>query len=213
MGTQRLALLGPHGLGAEGVEALATALAPALTQGDVAAVVLRAAPTDERSLTDLVKRVAPIVQVAGAALVVACAALTGDLTSVATRGGADGVHVDKPRDLTDLRGRLRDGRILGVGGLETKHAAMDAGEAGVDYVMFGGLYPDGAAPDPETVLARTAWWAEIFETPCIAVAAVEAEAAALIATGAEFIGLESGIWMRDPQAVGRVQRALAEVSA
>ena len=213
MGTQRLALLGPHGLGTEGVEALATALAPALAQGDVAAVVLRAVATDERSLTGLVKRVAPVAQAAGTALVVACAGLAGDLASVAARGGADGCHVDRPRDLVDLRGRLRDGRILGVGGLETKHAAMDAGEAGVDYVMFGGLYPDGAAPDPETVLARAAWWAEIFETPCIAVAAVEAEAAALIATGAEFIGLESGIWMRDPQAVGRVQRALAETSA
>jgi thiamine-phosphate pyrophosphorylase len=213
MGAQRLALLGPHGLDTERVEALAGALASALAAGDVAAVILRLAPADERGLTNLVKRVSPVVQDAGAALLVACAGFPGDLATVAARGGADGVHVDKPRDLRDLRGRLRDGRILGAGGLETRHAAMDAGEAGVDYVMFGGLYPDGAVPDPETVLARAAWWAEIFETPCIAVAAVGADVAALAATGAEFVGLESGVWMGDPQAVARAQSALTEAAA
>lgn len=213
MGAQRLALIGPHGLDASGVEALAAALSPALAAGDVAAVILRLAVTDERGLTNSVKRVAPVAQATGAALVPACAGYAGDLASVAARGGADGIHVDRARDLPALRGRLRDGRILGAGGLETRHAAMDAGEAGVDYVMFGGLYPDGAAPDPEAVLARAAWWAEIFETPCIAVASAEAEAVALAATGAEFVGLESGIWMGDPQAVGRVQRVLAGASA
>lgn len=128
---------------------------------------------------------------------------------VAARGGADGVHLDKPRDpeseLGDLRKRLRDGRILGTGGLESKHIAMEAGEAGVDYLMFGGLYPDGAAPDAETVRARAAWWAEIFETPCVAVAATEAELPGLVETGAEFIGLESTIWVTDADAVGRAQ--------
>ncbi|MDP4023812.1 thiamine phosphate synthase [Methylobacterium sp. NEAU 140] len=213
MSAQRLALLGPHGLDAGGVDAFAAGLGAACAAGDVAAVVLRLAQADERALTGLVKRVAPVAQEHGAALVVACAGFAGDLAAVATRGGADGVHVDKPRDLArdlkDLRGRLREGRILGAGGLETKHAAMEAGEAGIDYLMFGGLYPDGAAPDAETVRARAAWWAEIFETPCIAVAAAEAEIVPLAETGAEFVGLESGIWMAGPDAVARAQAVLA----
>ena len=209
----RLALLGPHGLDAEGIADFVTALKAACEAGDVAAVILRLAATDERGLTARVKSVAPIVQERGAALVVACPGFAGDLATVAIRGGADGIHIDKPRDLKDLRGRLPDGRILGAGGLETKHGAMEAGEAGIDYLMFGGLYPDGVAPEAETVRARAAWWAEIFETPCIAVAAAADEIAPLAATGAEFVGLESGLWLQDPGAVERAQRAVREIEA
>lgn len=209
----RLALLGPHGLDAEGLEGFVAALKAACEAGDVAAVILRLAATDERGLTARVKAVAPVAQERGAALVVACPGFTGDLATVAIRGGADGIHVDKPRDLKDLRGRLRDGRILGAGGIETKHGAMEAGEAGIDYLMFGGLYPDGVAPEAETVRARATWWAEIFETPCIAVAVAADEIEPLGATGAEFVGLESGLWLSDPAAVERAQRVLREAAA
>lgn len=209
---QRLALLGPHGLDATGAEALLPALEAACAAGDVAAVILRLAPADERALTALVKRAAAITQAREAALVIACPGFAGDLVQVAARGGADGVHLDKPRDpaseLGALRSRMKDGRILGTGGLESKHIAMEAGEAGVDYLMFGGLYPDGAAPDAETVRARAGWWAEIFETPCVAVAATEAELPGLVETGAEFVGLESTLWASDPEAVGRAQALL-----
>ena len=209
----RLALLGPHGLDADGIDGFVAALRTACTAGEVAAVILRLAPADERSLTARIKQVAPVAQEYGAALVVACPGFTGDLAAVAIRGGADGVHVDKPRDLKDLRGQLRDGRILGAGGLETKHNAMEAGEAGIDYLMMGGLYPDGVAPDPETVRARATWWAEIFETPCIAVAAQADEIAGLCETHAEFIGLESGLWLQDPDVVARTLRIAREVGA
>jgi thiamine-phosphate pyrophosphorylase len=205
-GSPRLALLGPHGLDAARIDGFAAALEAACSAGEVAAVILRLAATDERALIAGVKRLAPPAQEAGAAVVVACPGFQGDLVSVAIRGGADGVHVDKPRDLRALRDRLPDGRILGVGGIETKHAAMEAGEAGIDYLMFGGLYPDNVAPDPDTVLARASWWAEIFETPCIAVATETRQVGLLAQTGAEFIGLESGLWLDDP---GAVARALA----
>lgn len=209
----RLALLGPHGLEADGIADFVAALKAACEAGEVAAVILRLAATDERALTARVKLVAPVAQEHGAALVVACPGFLGDLATVAVRGGADGIHVDKPRDLKDLRGQLRDGRILGAGGLETKHAAMEAGEVGVDYLMFGGLYPDGVAPDAETVRTRASWWAEIFETPCVAVAAAAEEIAPLGATGAEFVGLESGLWLPDPGAVARAQQAVREAAA
>lgn len=209
MVAQRIALLGPHGLDAAGAEALLPVLESACAAGDVAAVILRFAVADERTLTGLVKRAAAVTQAREAALVIACPGFAGDLVQVAARGGADGIHLDKPRDpardLADLRGRLKEGRILGTGGLESKHIAMEAGEAGVDYLMFGGLYPDGAAPDPEAVRARAGWWAEIFETPCVAVAAREDELPGLVETGAEFVGLESAIWMPDPGAVARAQ--------
>lgn len=206
----RLTLLSPHRVDAGAVDGLVAALSAACAAGDVAAVLLRLAPADERALINLVKRVAPATQEHGAALVLACAGYEGDLASVAARGGADGVHLDKPEEeaLRELRGRLRDGRILGAGGIETRHGSMAAGEAGIDYLMVGGLYPDGVAPDPDAVRERAAWWAEIFETPCIAVAATEAEIPALARTGAEFVGLESAIWLADPAAAGRARAAL-----
>ncbi|KQP31217.1 thiamine monophosphate synthase [Methylobacterium sp. Leaf104] len=209
----RLALLSPHQVEAGDAEALAAAITAACMAGDVAAVILRLAPADERSLVNLVKRLAPVAQDAGAAMVVACSGFAGDLVSVSARGGADGIHLDKARDgdLRDLRERLADGRILGAGGHEQKHAAMEAGEAGVDYVMFGGLYADGMAPDAETVLDRAGWWTEIFETPCIAVAHATDQVGPLLATGAEFLGLESTLWIGETADVGAIQMQVAAV--
>ncbi|HJE22146.1 MAG TPA: thiamine phosphate synthase [Methylorubrum populi] len=207
----RLALLSPYGLGATEADATAAALDAACAAGDVAAVILRLATADERSLIGLVKRLAPPAQERGAAVLVAVPGFSGDLVSVAARGGADGVHLDRADEATlhDLRGRLRDGRILGAGGvLGSRDAAMVAGETGVDYLMFGGLFPDGAAPDAEDVRARAAWWADIFETPCIAVAASADEVGPLAATGAEFIGLESGLWLSGPDGVRAAQAQL-----
>ena len=204
----RLALLSPYRTGPAEAEGLAGALDAACAAGDVAAVVLRLAPADERGLVTLLKRLCPPAQERGAAVLVAVPDFAGDLVSVAARGGADGVHVERADDetLRDLRGRLRDGRILGAGGvLGSRDAAMLAGEAGADYLMFGGLFPDGAAPDPEEVRERAAWWAEIFETPCIAVAAQAAEVAGLAATGAEFVALESGLWLDGPDGVRAAQ--------
>jgi thiamine-phosphate pyrophosphorylase len=144
-------------------------------------------------------------------VLVACPAYAGDLVTVAARGGADGVHVDRVdgRGLRDLRERLRDGRILGAGGHETRHAAMEAGEAGADYVLFGGFYPDGVAPDAQAVLARVAWWTEIFETPCVAVATAFDEVADLVRTGAEFLGLEGALWIGEGGALAEVRTLLA----
>ncbi|ABY30765.1 thiamine phosphate synthase [Methylorubrum extorquens] len=207
----RLALLTPYGLGASEAEATARALDAACAAGDVAAVILRLAASDERSLVALVKRLAPPAQERGAAVLVSVPGFTGDIVSVAARGGADGVHLDRADEeaLRDLRGRLRDGRILGTGGvLGSRNAAMVAGETGVDYLMVGGLFPDGVAPDAEEVRERAAWWAEIFETPCIAVATSAEDVATLVLTGSEFVGLESALWLDDPEGVRAAQAQL-----
>ena len=70
---------------------------------------------------------------------------------------------------------------------------MDAGEAGVDYVMFGEPRPDGSLPPLPAVIERASWWAEIFETPCIAYAPDAESVPALVETGAEFLAL--GAWL------------------
>ena len=206
-------------------------LARAVAAGDVAAVILRLPPGDERALVNAVKAVAPAVQEAGAALVLAGGGGI-DLATVASRSGADGVHVpanygaeDRPdadipseadgdegedeegdSPLRALRERLRDGRILGVGRLRSKHAAMEAGEAGADYVLFG----DDAKLALDDLLARLAWWVEIFETPCIALARDIKDVPDLVATGAEFIGLDPVLWAGEggEAAVAEAQAAI-----
>ena len=204
----RLALLTPHGVDATSADMLAGALDAACAAGDVAAVILRLAEGDERSLVNLVKRLAPPVQEHGAAVLIEVAGKGIDPVAVASRGGADGVHLPRPdiATLRALRERLRDGRMLGCGGvLGSRHVAMEAGETGIDYLLFGGVFQDGGKPDPEEVVDRAGWWAEIFQTPCIAAATQEQDVEELVGTGAEFVALESGLWLEDPGAVGRAQ--------
>ncbi|MBN9450055.1 MAG: hypothetical protein ABS59_12205 [Methylobacterium sp. SCN 67-24] len=168
--------------------AISFRLMQAFAGGDVAAVLLRLAPGDERSLTERVKALAPPVQAQNVALVVEASA------QVASRGGADGVHVTEGVEaIADARSSLRQERIIGVGGLRSRHDAMDAGEAGVDYVMFGEPRPDGSLPPLPAVIERASWWAEIFETPCIAYAPDAESVPALVETGAEFLAL--GAWL------------------
>ncbi len=181
-------------------EAMAFRLMQAMAGGDIAAVLLRLAPGDDRSRIERVKRLAGPVQANNVALVVEDNAL------VATRGGADGVHLTGgPAAVAEARSSLKSERIIGIGGLRARHDAMDAGEAGVDYVMFGEPRPDGSLPPLAAVIERAGWWAEIFETPCVAYAPDAESIPALVETGAEFVAL--GAWAFDE---GQDIRALVE---
>ena len=181
-------------------EAMAFRLMQAMAGGDVAAILLRLAPGDDRSRIERVKRLAGPVQANNVALVVEDTAL------VAARGGADGVHLTGgPAAVAEARSSLKGERIIGIGALRARHDAMDAGEAGVDYVMFGEPRPDGSLPPLAAVVERAGWWAEIFETPCVAYAPDAESIPALVETGAEFVAL--GAWAFDE---GQDIRALVE---
>ena len=195
--------------------AFTPSLAAACGAGDVAAVLLRLAPADERTLVNGVKALVPAAQAAGAAVVVSAAG-EHDSSAVAARGGADGVHATVPADWAALRGRSRDGRILGAGGLKTRDDAMRAGEAGADYVLFGEPRPDGYLPPFEDILDRAEWWAEIFETPCVVFAPSLDDVAAAAATGAEFVALGDAVWGHPggvTKAVALAMRALSHAAA
>ena len=168
-------------------DAMAFKLMQAQAGGDLAAILLRLTDGDERSRIERVKRLAGPVQAANVALIVEASAL------VAARGGADGVHLTAgPEAVAEARSSLKGERIIGAGGLRARHDAMDIGEAGVDYVMFGDPRPDGSLPPLAAVIERAGWWAEIFETPCVAYAPDFESVPALVETGAEFIAL--GDW-------------------
>jgi thiamine-phosphate pyrophosphorylase len=178
----------------EDVTAFSLSLAAALAAGDVAAVLLRLASADERTLINRAKTLGRIVQDKDVALL-----LDGHADLVA-RAGADGAHLTGLAAFTQGLEQLKPERIAGAGGLATRHDAMTAAEAGADYVMFGKPDDAGGRPAFAAIAERVAWWAEVFEAPCVGYAAAASEVAPLVNAGADFIALGDWLW-HDPHAV------------
>jgi thiamine-phosphate pyrophosphorylase len=162
---------------------LADQIAPALGAADIAAVLVPLTGDDERALLNGLKALVPVVQGAGAALL-----LDGRADLVA-RAGADGAHLPDIDRFGAAVGSLKPDRIAGCGGLVTRHDAMTAAERGADYVMFGEPDAAGRRPSFDAVLERVVWWAEVFEIPCVGYAATLDEIAALAAAGADFVAV------------------------
>jgi thiamine-phosphate pyrophosphorylase len=164
-------------------------LGPASAAADIAAVLLRLpAEADARAVVAAAKALAGPVQGRGAALL-----LDGHAGLVA-ESGVDGAHLGGAAALKASLPALKPERIAGVGGLASRHEAMLAAEAGADYVLFGEPGHDGRRPAFAAVLERVAWWAEIFEPPCVGFAADFDELAALAAAGADFVALADVVW-------------------
>jgi thiamine-phosphate pyrophosphorylase len=163
-----------------------------LAADDVAAVLLRLAPADQRTMIARIKALAPAVQHSGAALLI-----DGPVELVA-RAGADGAHLTGIEAMQDALPTLKPDRIAGVGGLATRHDSMIAGEAGADYVLFGEPDAKGQRPSNEAISERLQWWAELFEPPCVGFAASIAEAGEFAAAGADFVLVGDFIWA-DPR--------------
>jgi thiamine-phosphate pyrophosphorylase len=128
---------------------------------------------------------------------------------IVARSGADGAHLRNVEAFKEAVSRLKPKNIAGAGGLHTRHEAMEAGQAGADYVMFGEPDADGRRPSFEAVVDRVEWWAEVFEVPCVAYAARLEEIPALAAAGADFVAVGEAVF-DDPRGV---RAALAEAAA
>ena len=180
---------------------LVSSLPGLLAGADIAAVLLRLKMTDQRTMIARVKTLAPAIQNAGAALL-----LDGHVELVA-RAGADGAHISGLAALEEALPSLKPDRIAGVGGLETRHDSMLAGELGVDYVLFGEPDARGERPSADAIAERLDWWAELFEPPCIGYAASREEAYEFARAGADFVLVGDAIWA-DPRGAST---ALAEI--
>ena len=197
--------------------AFAPALDAALDAGDVAAVLLRLEAADERTLTNRIKAVAAVVQRRDVALI-----LDGH-PQLAARAGADGAHLTGIAALEAAIDTLKPDRIAGAGGLRSRDDAMLAAEAGADYVMFGEpLHPAPHAgegreraerPPFDYELDRLAWWAELFEPPCVGYAGSLDEVLPLAQVGADFIALGDWIWTHPQGPAAAVAQATAPSSS
>jgi thiamine-phosphate pyrophosphorylase len=182
--------------------ALATKLAEALGAADVAAVLAREPAAGDASLIERARDVAPAVQDRGVAFLI-----EGHAESVEP-AGADGAHLGALAGFDAALPVLKPRYIVGCGGLSSRHDAMVAGERGADYVMFGEPDPHGRRPAFAAVLDRVAWWAELFEIPCVAWAMNLDEVAALAGAGADFVALGEAVWS-DPKGSGMAVAAAA----
>jgi thiamine-phosphate pyrophosphorylase len=152
----------------------------------VKALLLQLAAADEKEQIACVKELAPLAQKHGVAVLVDTSA------RVALYGGADGFHTRDVKASLQIKPKYS----LGAGGITSRDAAMQAGEDGADYVMFGEP-ENGALPDLDTVIALTEWWAELFQIPCVAYAPSSQAVAALLRAKPDFIALGDWIWQGD----------------
>ena len=173
-------------------EALLTSLPQLLAQADVAAVLVRLKPVDQRTMISRIKALAPAIQDRGAALL-----LDGHVEMVA-RAGADGAHLAGIEALLDALPTLKPDRIAGVGGLKTRHDSMVASELGADYVLFGEPDTHGQRPSVEAISERLQWWDELFEPPCVGFAGAVNEVGTFAAAGADFVLVGDFVWA-DPR--------------
>jgi thiamine-phosphate pyrophosphorylase len=169
----------------------ADALKLALSSGGVAAFQLRLKGLDDDAIARAAEPLQRICADHETAFII------NDSMVLAKRLGADGVHLGQddgdPRKARTLLGQ--DAQI-GVTCHNDRHLAMEAGEAGADYVAFGAFYPTGTKQvkhiaDP----AILSWWITLFGTPCVAIGGISpGNAQSLIDAGADFIATSAAIW-------------------
>ena len=176
--------------------AFADTLKAALDAGDVASLQLRLkdeneAPPADDDIRRATEALMPLAHARDVAFVV------NDRPDLAMELGADGVHVGQ-NDMSYAEARKIVGvdRIVGVTCHASRHLAMEAGEAGADYVAFGAFYET----DTKTPISRAepeilTWWSETFVVPCVAIGGITVQnAAVLVRAGADFLAVSSGVW-------------------
>lgn len=182
-------------------------LARALDAGPVAAFQFRVKNVDQHDAARLAEPLQRLCADEDVAFIV------NDSAALAKRLGADGVHLGQDDgDPRDARSTLGPGVQIGVTCHDSRHLAMAAGEAGADYVAFGSFHPTTTkevSHRPE--LSILSWWATLFELPSVAIGGITpANAAPLVAAGADFLAVSAGVWGH-PAGEAAAVRAFATV--
>ena len=157
----------------------------------VSAFQLRVKDVGEHELARLAEPLQRICADAGVAFIV------NDSVSLAKRLAADGVHLgQKDGDVREARAALGPQAQIGVTCHDSRHLAMEAGEAGADYVAFGAFYPTTTKPSPyrpdPSILS---WWSSIFEIPCVAIGGITPQnGRPLVEAGADFLAVCQAVW-------------------
>ena len=180
-------------------------LARALDAGPVAAFQFRVKGLDEHAAAPLAEPLQKICNDRDVAFIV------NDSIGLAKRLGADGVHLgQKDGDVREARERLGRTAQIGVTCHNSRHFAMDAGEAGADYVAFGAFFPTTTKEvEHRAEIDILEWWQTFFELPCVAIGGITPEnCAPLIEAGADFLAVSGAVWNGDEAAAIRAFAAV-----
>jgi thiamine-phosphate pyrophosphorylase len=189
----KLYLISPQEVGGGFTDRLKAALEPGLA----AAFQLRVKNVDEHQLARLAEPLQRICADAEVAFIV------NDSMALAKRLGADGVHLGQSDgDIREARALLGPSAQIGKTCHDSRHLAMEAGEAGADYVAFGAFYPTTTKPsdyrpDPSILT----WWSTLFEIPCVAIGGITPDnAKPLVDAGADFLAVCQAVWSNEDPA-------------
>jgi len=200
----KLYLISPQDVGGAFSDRLKAALEP----GIAAAFQLRVKDVEEHELARLA---APLHRICADSDV---AFIVNDSMALAKRLGADGVHLGQSDgDVAEARALLGPSAQIGKTCHDSRHFAMEAGEAGADYVAFGAFYPTTTKPSnyrPHPSILT--WWSTLFEIPCVAIGGITPDnGRPLVDAGADFLAVCQAVWGKeDPSAA---VKAFAEVLA
>ena len=180
-------------------------LARALDAGPVAAFQFRVKDVDQHEAARLAEPLQAICRAREVAFIV------NDSVALAKRLRADGVHLgQQDGDVREAREALGREAQIGVTCHASRHLAMEAGEAGADYVAFGSFFPSETKasehrPEPELLT----WWQNLVEIPCVAIGGITPDnCGPLVEAGADFLAVSGAVWNGD---AGEAVRAFAKV--
>ncbi|MCA3554622.1 thiamine phosphate synthase [Aestuariivirga sp.] len=187
MSPPRLFLVAPERVAAD---ALAQCIRAACEAGDVASLLVPASVA--RDVTAAAQHLGVAVMVSGEA-------------RDAARAGADGIHVGASADnVATARGQMGKDRFVGAYAGASRHFAMEAAEAGADYIAFDQRGP-GVGGEP---IVR--WWSDMMEIPCVAFSPVEpGDLDILLPQKPDFIRPSDAMW-QDAGEARRVVSALMQ---
>ncbi|MGC1305354.1 MAG: thiamine phosphate synthase [Caulobacteraceae bacterium] len=204
----RLYLITPSAL--PDLDAFSSALAQALQGGDVAALQIRLKDVADAEITRAVQALKSQAQASGAAVIL------NDRPDLAARLDCDGVHIgQQDGSYAKARQLMGPDRIVGVTCHDSRHLAMEAAEAGADYVAFGAFFETSTKTalfraDPEILGV----WQETMQTPCVAIGGITAaNARGLARAGADFLAVSAGVWNAEEGPREAVRRLNAEIAA
>lgn len=187
------------------------ALGQALDAGDVGALQLRLKQASDREIALAAGLIRSLLRGRNIPLIL------NDRPDLAVELGCDGVHIgqdDAPYD--EARRWVGPDAIVGVTCHDSRHLAMEAAEAGADYVAFGAFFPTATKSaktraEPEILEI----WQETMLIPCVAIGGVTpANCRPLVAAGADFIAASSAVWTHPDgpgAAVAAFNAAIADV--
>jgi thiamine-phosphate pyrophosphorylase len=187
----RLYLISPPAI--PDLAGFAKTLDACLAAGDVACFQLRLKACDDAAIRAAAKALIPICHARDVAFIL------NDRPDLARDLNCDGVHIG-PDDMpyAEARSIMGPDAMIGVSAKTSRHVAMELAEAGADYVAFGAFFPsstkdvaDLEPADPEILSI----WSETTNVPCVAIGGITVDnCAPLIAAGADFLAVSSGVW-------------------